>query len=120
MPDRADNPQPPKPRPGAQVGPKPAPARPGQRQWNVVLLDDQDHTYDYVIRMVQTVFGMGRERADALAQEVDRNGRAICLTTHREHAELKCEQIMAFGRDPLVTQSAGPMQAILEPADGQP
>ncbi|MGD9688908.1 MAG: ATP-dependent Clp protease adaptor ClpS [Phycisphaerales bacterium] len=88
----------------------------GPWMWNVVLLNDQEHTHDYVIRMLQTIFAHGREHADVLAQEVDREGRAICLTTHKEHAELKCEQVLAFGRDPLVPRSKGAMRAIIEPA----
>ena len=84
--------------------------------WNVVLLDDQDHTFDYVIRMLQQVFGFDAEKAHALANEVNRSGRAVCTTTHKEHAELKREQILGFGRDPLMANCKGPMSAVLEPA----
>jgi ATP-dependent Clp protease adaptor protein ClpS len=85
--------------------------------WNVVLLDDQDHTYDYVIRMMQDLFGHDKTRADQIAYTVDRQGRAVCATTHKEHAELKREQIVGFGRDPLVPQSKGAMRAVIEPAE---
>lgn len=87
------------------------------RLWNVVLLDDQDHTYEYVIRMMQQLFGHSQEKAYSIAKRVDNDGRAVCLTTHREHAELKRDQIHAFGRDPLIAASAGPMSAVIEPAD---
>jgi ATP-dependent Clp protease adaptor protein ClpS len=40
----------------------------------------------------------------------------IVLTTTMEHAELKQEQIHAFGPDPLSKESAGSMTAIIEPA----
>lgn len=85
--------------------------------WNVVLLDDQHHTYEYVIRMVQQLFGHTLDRAFSVALKVDKDGRAICLTTHKEHAELKRDQIHAFGRDPLMMESRGSMSAILEPAE---
>lgn len=100
--------------------PKAKPADPATKQpwlWNVVLLDDQDHTYDYVIRMMQELFGHAKGRADQIAYTVDRQGRAVCATTHKEHAELKREQILSFGRDPLVAQSKGPMGAVIEPAE---
>lgn len=87
------------------------------RQWNVVLLDDADHTYDYVIRMMQSLFAHPVDRAFKIAQSVDKDGRAICLTTHKEHAELKRDQILAFGRDPLMTSCKGSMSAIIEPAE---
>lgn len=87
------------------------------RLWHVVLLDDDDHTYEYVIRMVQELFGYSRERAFQIACEVDTRGRAICLTTHREHAELKRDQIHAYGPDRLIATCRGSMTAVLEPAD---
>lgn len=87
------------------------------RQWNVVLLDDDDHTYEYVIAMMQELFAQPIEKAFMVARKVDEQGRAICLTTHKEHAELKRDQILAFGKDPLMTESKGSMSAIIEPAD---
>ena len=87
------------------------------RPWNVVLLDDDDHSYDYVIRMVQELFGLPVERAYQIAKTVDDEGRAVCMTTHRELAELKQEQVHGFAADPLVASSAGSMSAVIEPAD---
>jgi len=87
------------------------------RLWNVVLLDDQHHTYDYVIEMVQRLFNHSLEHAVKLAKCVDKDGRAICMTTHREHAELKVEQIHHFGADPRLSECRGAMNAILEPAE---
>ena len=89
--------------------PKPLP------QWNVVLLDDNEHTYDYVITMLGKLFGHGLERAYQMAKEVDKSGRVIVLTTHKERAELKRDQILAFGADPLMSISKGSMKAIIEP-----
>jgi ATP-dependent Clp protease adaptor protein ClpS len=85
--------------------------------WNVVLLDDQEHSYDYVIRMMQELFATSAERAQQIAERVDTDGRAIVMTTHQELAELKREQILAFGRDPQLSASTGPMRALLEPAE---
>lgn len=86
-------------------------------QWHVVLLDDQDHSYEYVIRMMQELFAHPIEKAFKVAQRVDNDGRAICLTTHKEHAELKRDQILAYGKDPLLSRSRGSMSAIIEPAE---
>lgn len=87
--------------------------------WNVVLLDDQEHSYDYVVRMMQELFSASAERALQVAQTVDREGRAVCMTCHKELAELKREQILSFGRDPQLAASKGPMSAVIEPAEGQ-
>ncbi len=84
--------------------------------WNVVLLHDDEHTYDYVINLAQEVFNHTIEDAFLIARTVDTEGRAILTTTHREHAELKREQAIAFGRDLLLSASTGPMRIVLEPA----
>ncbi len=90
--------------------------------WNVVLLDDQEHTDVYVIAMMQSLFAMSADRATHIADLVDGHGRAIVMTTHKELAELKRDQILAFGKDPQVGSCSGSMSAVIEPAgeDQQP
>jgi ATP-dependent Clp protease adaptor protein ClpS len=88
-----------------------------QPPYHVILLNDDDHTYDYVIRMLGALFGHPREKAYLLAKEVDTKGRAIVDTTTKERAELKRDQIHAFGPDPLLPRSKGSMSAIIEPAE---
>ena len=88
-----------------------------QPPYHVVLLDDDDHSYDYVIRMLKSLFGYQDERGYQLAKEVDSTGRVIVLTTTLEHAELKRDQIHAFGADPMLSKSSGAMSAVLEPAE---
>src|SRR4051794_5089812 len=88
-----------------------------QPPYNVVLLNDDDHTYEYVITMLQQLFGYPREKGYQLAREVDTTGRVIVLTTTKEHAELKRDQIHAFGADPLSSRKCdGSMSAVIEPA----
>lgn len=99
--------------------PKVAPEERTKRQppYNVVLLDDDDHTFEYVIIMLHQLFGYPPEKGFQLAEEVHTQGRVIVLTTTREHAELKQEQIHAFGPDPFSSKEcAGSMTAIIEPA----
>jgi len=99
----------------------PAPTRTTRTQkpwlWNVVLLNDEDHTYEYVIEMLSRVFGHKVEEGFAIAKRVDRDGRAVCMTTHRELAELKQELVHGFGRDVRLQACVGSMTAILEPAE---
>ena len=88
-----------------------------QPPYNVVLLNDDDHTYEYVITMLQQLFGYSREKGFLMAREVDTTGRVIVLTTSMEHAELKRDQIHAFGPDPLSSKDCkGSMTSIIEPA----
>ena len=104
--------------PEAQVATRKAPEQTKPRRqprYNVILWDDSEHTFDYVISMMQHLFGHTLERALQLAKEVDSSGRAICLTTTREHAELKRDQIHAFGKDPLAIKCSGSMSCSIEP-----
>src|SRR5262245_44338504 len=89
-----------------------------QPPYNVVLLNDDDHSYDYVIAMLQQLFGYPKEKGFLMAKEVDTAGRVIVLTTTKEHAELKRDQIHAFGPDPLIQRCQGSMSAVIEPAPG--
>jgi ATP-dependent Clp protease adaptor protein ClpS len=88
-----------------------------QPPYNVVLLNDDDHTYDYVIEMLKSLFGYPVERGFQLAKEVDTTGRVIVATTTKEHAELKRDQIHAFGPDPRLPRCKGSMSATIEAAE---
>ena len=113
------------PMPTVQVLERPKTATQSETQtkepwlWNVVLLDDDDHTYDYVMQMVMDLFAKPIEGAFRVAQTVDTHGRAVLLTTHKEHAELKRDQVHAFGADTLIAGCAGSMTAVLEPASDE-
>jgi len=84
--------------------------------FHVVLWDDDDHTYDYVVRMMRDIFGHSYERGYQIACQVDRAGRAICMTTTKELAELKQEQIQAYGKDRMISSCAGSMSCTIEAA----
>ena len=88
----------------------------GPPPYNVILLDDDVHSFEYVIHMLKTLFGHPPERGYRMAVEVHTTGRVIVATTNLEQAELKREQIHAFGRDPLIPRCKGSMSAIIEPA----
>jgi ATP-dependent Clp protease adaptor protein ClpS len=88
-----------------------------QPPYHVILLNDDDHTFDYVIRMLKQLFGHPEPKGFKLAEEVHTKGRVVVLTTTKEHAELKQDQIHAFGPDPLLPRSQGAMTAVIEPAE---
>ncbi len=89
-----------------------------QPPYHVVLLDDQDHTYEYVIEMLQKIFGHSRERAFQMACEVDATGRVIVFTGALEQAEFKRDRVHGHGKDWRIPRCAGSMSAIVEPAEG--
>lgn len=85
--------------------------------YHVVLLDDDDHTYEYVVEMLGKVFGYDVPKAFRMAEEVDHTGRVIVDTTTLERAELKRDQIHAYGADPRIARCKGSMSAEIEPAE---
>jgi ATP-dependent Clp protease adaptor protein ClpS len=84
--------------------------------YHLVLLDDDQHTYDYVIEMLGSIFGYGPEKSWALARTVDTQGRVILETGSREACEAHQNQIHSYGADPRMPTSLGSMSAILEEA----
>ncbi len=88
-----------------------------QPPYHVILLNDDDHTYEYVVIMLKDLFGHPIEKGFEMAKEVDESGRAVVLTTTREHAELKVEQIHAYGPDPNIARCKGSMSAVAEPSE---
>ncbi len=84
--------------------------------YNVILLDDDEHTYEYVIEMLQKLFAFSEADAWSHAVEVDTTGRTLVLTCELEQAEFGRDQIHAYGADWRMPQSKGSMSAIVEPA----
>jgi ATP-dependent Clp protease adaptor protein ClpS len=84
--------------------------------YHVVLLDDDEHTYDYVVEMLSKIFCLSTETAFQHAVEVDTTGRTIVMTCERDQAEFGREQIHAYGADPRMAISKGSMSAVVEPA----
>lgn len=86
-------------------------------RYHVVLWDDDDHTFEYVVFMMRDLFGHTKERGWKIAQTVNNRGRAVVYTTHLELAELKRDQILAYGADQFVDDCEGSMWATVEKAD---
>jgi ATP-dependent Clp protease adaptor protein ClpS len=105
----------PKPAKKSKRKPKPKPPR-QMPMYNVILWNDNDHSYDYVVEMMRKLFGYVKERGFQIAKEVDNSGKAICVTTTLEHAELKRDQIHAFGPDKGIDRCQGSMSATIEAA----
>src|SRR5436190_24377723 len=84
--------------------------------YNVVLLDDDDHTYEYVIEMLQKLFVFSQDQAFQHAVEVDTHGRTILITCALPEAEFARDQVHAYGPDKRMPQSQGSMSAVIEPA----
>ena len=85
-----------------------------QPPYHVILWNDEDHTYEYVIAMLLELFAHPVEKGFQLARQVDTEGRAVVLTTTLERAELKRDQIHAYGKDVEIDGCQGSMWATIE------
>jgi ATP-dependent Clp protease adaptor protein ClpS len=99
---------------------KPAPTSKPKKQprYAVVVLNDDEHTFHYVILALGRVFGYGIERGFELANAIHTHGRAIVWTGALEIAELKRDQLRGFGPDVFASQPVTfPLGVELEPVN---
>jgi ATP-dependent Clp protease adaptor protein ClpS len=87
--------------------------------YNVILLNDDHHSMEFVVEVLCKALGCNTERAVLLMMEAHTSGRAVVWTAPREVAELKAEQIQTFHevRERDGTQ-LGPLGVEVEPAPG--
>ena len=85
--------------------------------YHVIIWNDEEHTYEYVIELLMTIFSHNAEKAFQITKEVDKAGKGIAFTCHKELAELKRDQVLAYGADPRMPQvSTGSIRSTIEPA----
>jgi ATP-dependent Clp protease adaptor protein ClpS len=87
--------------------------------YNVILENDDHHSQEFVIEVLQKALGYAQERAYQLMMEAHKTGRSVVWTGPKEVAELKADQIQSFhelrGRK---GSSLGPLGCYIEPAPG--
>jgi ATP-dependent Clp protease adaptor protein ClpS len=87
-------------------------------QWQVILFNDEEHSYDYVIELLMGIFGHDFDKSVQLTKQIDQEGQAIVDTTSRERAELKQDQVKSKGRDVRMgSKSTGPLKCEITPAE---
>jgi len=84
--------------------------------FNVIVLNDEEHTFDYVIELLTKLFAHPKKEAVALTWRIHNTGRAVVYTTHKEKAELKRDQVLAYGPDPRMSVSKSSLGCYIEPA----
>lgn len=84
--------------------------------YNVLLFDDDEHSYAYVVEMMMVLFGMTAEEGFNVAYEVDHIGQAVVMTAEYERALDAQKKIIGYGPDYRMPNSRGSMGATIEPA----
>jgi ATP-dependent Clp protease adaptor protein ClpS len=106
------------PAPNAGTSIKRAPPVPKREpNFHVVIWNDNEHSPQYVIEMLVRLFNHSAAKAYDITWQIDRLGKGIACTCHRERAELKRDQIESYGADfSLADARRVSMRATLEPA----
>lgn len=84
--------------------------------YHVIILNDDEHSYEYVIEMLQSVFGIAYAAAVAHTMEADTTGSSIVMTCGLEEAERRRDGVHAYGPDWRMPNSRGSVAALVEPA----
>jgi ATP-dependent Clp protease adaptor protein ClpS len=84
------------------------------RACKVVLHNDEEHTYDYVVEMLTHACRLTREKAFRCAVEVDLTGRTIVFYGSRTACNGVVSKIHAYGPDHRLPQSMTSMRAEVE------
>jgi ATP-dependent Clp protease adaptor protein ClpS len=86
--------------------------------YNVILENDDYHSFEFVVEVLRKVLGCSEERAFLLTREAHIGGRAIIWTGPKEVAELKLEQVHSFHESRDDGKKFGPLGCTIEPAPG--
>ena len=91
-----------------------APVKPALKRpplYKVVLLNDDYTPMEFVVEILETYFGMGREKATQVMLTVHTKGKGICGIYPRDTAETKATQVNQYARD-----SGHPLLCEVEPS----
>ena len=94
--------------------------RPTQQPPYVVVVENDDfHTWEYVIEVLQRVCGHGKSKAFLLTAQIHFTGRAHVWSGALEVAELKRDQIRGYGPDDYAPRPVKfPLGVTIEPLPG--
>src|SRR5262245_9749866 len=86
--------------------------------YNVILANDESHSFEFVIDVLSKARGHSAERAFQLTEQAHLPGRAIIWTGPKEVAELKADQVATFHESRPNGVNLGPLGCTIEPAPG--
>ena len=90
-----------------------------QPPYAVIVFNDNEHTFQYVVETFTKVFGYPMEKSYILASQIHHQGKGIVWSGVREVAELKLDQLRSAGRDfNGIRAVESPLRAIVEPLPG--
>ena len=87
-------------------------------RYAVVIENDEDHTFRYLVDVLRAVCAHTKEDAERLTDKIDKTGRAVVWPGPLEVAELKRDQIREYGPDTYAkTPVTVPLSVLIEPIE---
>src|SRR3954451_2367966 len=86
--------------------------------YNVILENDDHHSMEFVVEVLQKSLGFSVERAVEHMMQAHSTGRSVVYTGPKEVAELKMDQILTFHEIRSENRDLGPLGCYIEPAPG--
>lgn len=80
--------------------------------WHVIFLNDDYHTFGFVVFVITTIFKKSVEDAFAFTQKIHLEGQAVITTCSKERAELYAEQVSSVKEG-----EKGSIGCVIEPAE---
>lgn len=99
---------------------QPAEARPKkQPPYAVVVFNDDEHSFQYVVEAFTKVFGYPLEKSYTLTLQIHNEGKGVVWSGVREVAELKRDQLRSVGPDFYAEKKVDfPLGVTIEPLPG--
>jgi ATP-dependent Clp protease adaptor protein ClpS len=90
-----------------------------QPPYAVVVFNDEEHSFRYVIETFMKVFGCPLEKSCTLAMQIHNAGKGIVWSGSKEVAELKRDQVRSAGPDFYADKKVEfPLGVTIEPLPG--
>ena len=87
--------------------------------YNVILDNDDHHSFEFVVDVLRKALGYSQERAFQLTMQAHTSGRSVVWSGSKEVAELRVDQIRTFQEIRASDQAKlGPLSCTIEPAPG--
>ena len=82
--------------------------------YQIILFDDDEHSYQYVIEMMMNIFSKSVEEGYRVAYDVDFLGQAVVKVCPIDEARRGLREILQYGPDPNMEASTGSMRATIQ------
>jgi ATP-dependent Clp protease adaptor protein ClpS len=86
-------------------------------RYRLILLNDDEHSYQYVIEMLGEVLGLPERDGFRLAERIDRHGGATVLVGTLDEVAAAGRAILEYGPDPVIRHGPGSMRVKGEPVE---